>query len=48
MASSRINKDCKFLKEGFVYNSLNNNFLSISNIEKLIKENNIDFEKLSD
>ena len=30
------------------YNSLNNNFLSVSNIEKLIKENNIDFEKLSD
>ena len=44
----KINKDCKFLKEGFVYNSLNNNFLSVSNIEKLIKENNIDFEKLSD
>ncbi len=43
----KINKDCKFLKKGFIYNSLENNFLTILDIKKLIKENYKDFEKLN-
>ncbi len=43
----KMYKDCKLLKKYFTYNSLENNFLTILDIKKLIKKNNKDFEKLS-
>ncbi len=43
----KVYKDCKFIKKNFTYNSLENNFLTILDIKKLIKKNNKDFEKLS-
>lgn len=43
----KVYKDCKLLKKDFIYNSLENKFLTILDIKKLIKENNKDFENLS-
>ena len=47
LANNKNELFCTPFFKDFIYNSLENKFLTILDIKKLIKENNKDFENLS-